>query len=1108
MEDHGKNDRPIARHRWLAVAVSIVGALAFLAVWALSASGESATAPTNTGRPIISGVAQDGQTLTTTDGTWSGTAPITYTYQWRRCAGTTCSPITGAKNPTYALTHDDVGWSMRVVVTATNSAGSSATSSAPTTVVAAAPPTATTPPAISGTAMEGQTLSTTDGTWSGTPPLALAYQWLRCGSAGDGCDPIVGATATTYMLTSADVGATVRAQVTATNAAGSQAASSDATAVVIPIPAAPVASAPPVVSGTLRDGQTLTTTNGTWSGTPPIGYAYQWLRCDSTGANCNAVPGATQATYPLTPADVGSTLRAQVIASNAGGSASSISAVTGRVSAVAPAMLTLPVVSGDARVDQTLTTTNGTWSGTPPLTYAYQWRRCDAAGDNCVSIAGATAATYTVTAADVGATIRARVTAKNAAGSAYRSSAQTSPVSAVSSPCGTASSPPAGGWQHVVWIVFENKQYGDVIGSPNAPYINSVADECGLATNFAAETHPSLPNYIAMTSGDTQGVTDDKGPSAHLLDAPSIFSQLGPTGWKSLEESMPANCALSDTGNYVARHNPAVYYANARGDCGTQDIPLGATPDLSARFTFVTPDICHDMHTSPCANDTASEVAAGDAWLAQFLPKVFSSPEYQAGGTAVFITWDEDDDGGTTQHIPTIVASPSTPAGTTSSTAYDHYSLLRTTEELLGLGTLLGKSKTATSMGPAFNLPANPIIDLGYRDPGYRKAQIPTADKPQSKLWFQDGTWWGLLSNPATGATQIYRLDRATQAWINTGTTVDTRASARGDALWDGNKLYVVSGTTVVSEWGQPPDPAAVAAGSAQLSRFSYDPTTQTYSLDPGFPVTVHTGSTESITLAKDSTGELWVTYTQVAPDNSNQVYVNHSVGGDDVWGTPIPLPTPAAAVNYDDISSIIAFGGNKIGIMWSNQDAKKFYFAVHADGDPDTAWQTEVAYGGGVAGCTGGCANDHISLKTDNGLIYAGVKTAAKNNGQPFVVLLVRDTQGHWTSNVFGTVEELHTRPLVLIDDEHRELYLFAVLPEVGGSIYYKATSLDNISFAPGQGTLLLKSSGDADISNPTSTKQNLNSATGLVVLASANMNGHYWHNYLSLDGPPPATP
>jgi hypothetical protein len=299
-----------------------------------------------------------------------------------------------------------------------------------------------------------------------------------------------------------------------------------------------------------------------------------------------------------------------------------------------------------------------------------------------------------------------------------------------------------------------------------------------------------------------------------------------------------------------------------------------------------------------------------------------------------------------------------------------------------------------------------------------------------------------------------------------------------------------------------------VAAGSAQLSRFSYDPATQTYSLDPGFPVTVHSGSTESITLAKDSTGELWVTYTQVAPDNSNQVYVNHSVGSDDVWGTPFPLPTPGASVNYDDISSIIAFQGNKIGVMWSNQDAKKFYFAVHADGDSDTAWQTEVAYGGGVAGCWSGCANDHISLKTDNGLIYAGVKTANKNTGQPFIVLLVRGADGQWTSNVFGTVEELHTRPLVLIDDEHRELYLFTVLPEIGGAIYYKATSLDNISFAPGAGTLLMKSSGDADISNPTSTKQNLNSTTGLVVLASANTNAHYWHNYLSLDGAPPALP
>jgi hypothetical protein len=413
-------------------------------------------------------------------------------------------------------------------------------------------------------------------------------------------------------------------------------------------------------------------------------------------------------------------------------------------------------------------------------------------------------------------------------------------------------------------------------------------------------------------------------------------------------------------------------------------------------------------------------------------------------------------------------------------------------------------------MGPAFNLPPNPITDLGYRGGGFKKAQIPTADKPQSKLWFQDGTWWGLLYNPAVAATQIYRLDLPTQTWVSTGTTIDTRLTARGDVLWDGQaqKLYVVSGTTVISEWGQPPDPASVAAGSAQLSRFSYDASTRTYSLDPGFPATVHNGSTESITLAKDSTGELWVTYTQVAPDNSNQAYVAHSVGSDDVWSAPIPLPTPAASVNYDDISSIIAFQGNKIGVMWSNQDDRKFYFAVHNDGDPDTSWQTEVAYGGGVAGCSAGCANDHISLKADNGLIYAGVKTANKNDGQPFIVLLVRDLAGNWTSNVFGTVEQLHTRPLVLIDDEHRELYLFTVEPEVGGSIYYKATSLDNISFAPGEGTLFIKSGGDTDISNPTSTKQNLNSTTGLVVLASANANGHYWHNYLSLDGAVPATP
>jgi hypothetical protein len=254
-------------------------------------------------------------------------------------------------------------------------------------------------------------------------------------------------------------------------------------------------------------------------------------------------------------------------------------------------------------------------------------------------------------------------------------------------PCDDTGAPPTL-YKHVIWIVFENKGYSEIIGSPNAPYINALAQNCGLATNFFAEAHPSLPNYIAMTSGSTQGITDDSGPSSHPLSVASIFSQLG-SSWRSLQESMPSNCYKSNSGDYAVKHNPAAYYTNI--NCADQDVPLGATPDLSARFTFITPNLCNDMHN--CS------VQTGDAWLSGFMPKVLSSTEYQAGEAAVFITWDEEGD----NHIPTLVIAPYTSPGTRAGANFNHYSMLRTTEELLGLDKL-GNAFSAISMRSAFGL--------------------------------------------------------------------------------------------------------------------------------------------------------------------------------------------------------------------------------------------------------------------------------------------------------------------------------------------------------------------------------------------------------------------
>jgi hypothetical protein len=260
-----------------------------------------------------------------------------------------------------------------------------------------------------------------------------------------------------------------------------------------------------------------------------------------------------------------------------------------------------------------------------------------------------------------------------------------------SPPCGPGAVAPAR-VQHVVWIVFENRTYDSIIGSPNAPYINSLAQQCGLATNYYAVARPSLPNYIAMTSGSTQGITDGAGPASHPLSVPSIFLQLG-SDWRALQESMPSNCLKSDASPYVVRHNPAAYYTNI--DCATLDVPLTSPPDLSAAFTFVTPNVCNDMHD--CSTLT------GDTWLSTFMPSVLSSPEYLTGGTVVFVTFDEG--GSSSQHIATLVVSPYTPPGTEASDFFDHYALLRTTEELLGLEPL-DTAALAHTMANDFGLPS------------------------------------------------------------------------------------------------------------------------------------------------------------------------------------------------------------------------------------------------------------------------------------------------------------------------------------------------------------------------------------------------------------------
>ena len=357
--------------------------------------------------------------------------------------------------------------------------------------------------------------------------------------------------------------------------------------------------------------------------------------------------------------------------------------------------------------------------------------------------------------------------------------------------------------------------------------------------------------------------------------------------------------------------------------------------------------------------------------------------------------------------------------------------------------------------------------------PNVDAVTTPSAEKPQSKLWYNDGRWWADLVSPAARAHRIFALDRATQQWIDTGTRLDPRLQTKSDCLWDGAHLYVVSGGGLESTG---------ADLDAQLFRYSY--ANGAYRLDSGFPVTVRRGGAEAIVIDKDTRGTLWVAYTQ-----GNTVFVNSSAGADNKWGSPLAL-APAqtnGTVTTDDIASLVAYGG-KIGVLWSNQNDGGFYFASHADGTPANRWSgTTVARSPGLA-------DDHISLKAlqsdATGTLYAAVKTSLTQPGEPSILLLVGRPQASgdvaWATVLVSAVSANQTRPMVMLDSTNRQVYVI-LADESGGSIYYKSASLDAPAFDPNsKGQLLIGSARAPFLNNATSSKQSVNGATDLVALAS----------------------
>ena len=253
--------------------------------------------------------------------------------------------------------------------------------------------------------------------WDGSAPIDFSYQWQRCDSSGANCTGIAGASGQSYLLAPADVGATIRVVVTATNSAGSTSAFSSLTAAVSAPPAGPTARVPPGLTGPAVVGSTLAVGNGAWAGDSPIAYTYQWQRCTLSGS-CQDIQAATAPSYKAVAGDSGKQLRAQVTATNNVSSNQAFSNLSDIVTGGpnAPANTSLPAITGFAQVGQMLSVSTGAWSGTPPFTFVYEWQRCNATGSSCTTIADATDRTYTVASADSGKRLGTLVTALTGSG--------------------------------------------------------------------------------------------------------------------------------------------------------------------------------------------------------------------------------------------------------------------------------------------------------------------------------------------------------------------------------------------------------------------------------------------------------------------------------------------------------------------------------------------------------------------------------------------------------------------------------------------------------------------------------------------------------------------
>jgi PKD repeat protein len=408
-------------------------------------------------------------------------------------------------------------------------------------------------------------------------------------------------------------------------------------------------------------------------------------------------------------------------------------------------------------------------------------------------------------------------------------------------------------------------------------------------------------------------------------------------------------------------------------------------------------------------------------------------------------------------------------------------------------------------------------VTAGYRDnvaydPAAPGGDDVTANRSQSKLWTNDGFWFGVRFDPASTPNakfRIWRFNMASQNWTNTSIPVDDRNRSHADVLADGNVIYVAS--------ARAEGPAGTTGRDLRIYKYTYNTATNTYAIVAGFPKLIAgtAAGTGFSTIAKDSAGNLWVAFTQ-----ANRVRITRSTDNAASWSAPFDLPTMGNDITANDTVAIASMNGG-VGALWSNQNATddSFYFAAHLSADPAATWQArEKAFGDGTSAYD---ADGHISLKTDaSGNLLAAVKTnrnddPAPNGGDPLITVLKRTgaagVVGAWASHPVTSVTVGGTRPILVIDDAAGQANVFLTNPEQAADgaqgIYRRTAPLSTLNFgAPSIGTAFIKSATEVAINDATSTKQRTTAALGILVEATNIPTFYYLHNCVG--GPCPVRP